>query len=467
MRIAPGLAYHACMVTETVDRASLTQVEQALVDHVTRGEWLDLVGDGPTDEATMQSWDSSRTVRAIVVRDILRGRLAPDPDPHGLRLRGARIAGRIDLDNVNTTVAVEFLDCFLAEGLTAWNARIPALGLEGCHVNGEVSLAGAHLGVLACGSATLRNDSGPALYANGIRVDYGLILCGGFSAEGAGERGAIHLCGARVGGWLNCSDSKMRNNSGAVLKANQMKATLVRLSDGFDAVGGGEGVVVDLTGVKIEGTLVFEPARLEHSTDPHARLRLDGLTYSGLPVGITFLQWLRLLRDATPSYAAQPYQQLASAHRAAGHDGEAHQILMAQRRDQIHQRALTGRAERTWARLTGLTLGYGYQPWRALFFLLAVVVTAVILAVTVGAYGGLARTQPPTSAAPQCTAVERIGVGLDLALPLIRIGNRGHCDTTTSTAGQVLTVTGWGLQLASWAFATLFIAGFTSAVRKT
>jgi hypothetical protein len=29
-----------------------------------------------------------------VIRDILRGRLAADPDPHGLRLRGVRITGR-------------------------------------------------------------------------------------------------------------------------------------------------------------------------------------------------------------------------------------------------------------------------------------------------------------------------------------------------------------------------------------
>jgi hypothetical protein len=57
-----------------------------------------------------------------------------------------------------------------------------------------------------------------------------------------------------------------------------------------------------------------------------------------------------------------------------------------------------------------------------------------------------------------------------------------HCDTTASTTGQVLTVAGWGLQLLAWAFATLFIicsspvhhlfitlfvAGFTGAVRKT
>jgi len=103
------------MVTQTTDEASLTDVEQALVDHVTRGELLDLAADEPVDEAAMRTWDSSRTIRAAVVRDILRGRLATDPDPHGLRLRGARIAGQLDLENLTTGVGVGLVDCLLGE----------------------------------------------------------------------------------------------------------------------------------------------------------------------------------------------------------------------------------------------------------------------------------------------------------------------------------------------------------------
>jgi hypothetical protein len=71
------------------------------------------------------------------------------------------------------------------------------------------------------------------------------------------------------------------------------------------------------------------------------------LVDSGLSERISTSEWLRLLREGTTDYAAQPYQQLA-AHRAAGHDGEVRRILMAQRRDQIDRRALTGRAERGW-----------------------------------------------------------------------------------------------------------------------
>jgi hypothetical protein len=80
----------------------------------------------------MRSWDSSRTVQASMLRDIMRGRLAPNPDPHGLRLRGARLAGRLDLEGMTTGVGVELFDCLLSEGLVTRDATLPFLILSGC-----------------------------------------------------------------------------------------------------------------------------------------------------------------------------------------------------------------------------------------------------------------------------------------------------------------------------------------------
>src|SRR6266480_28032 len=105
-------------------RGGLTSVERSLVEHVGRGIWLDLAAkDKAVDEAAMRSWGKSRTCRATVIRDILRGRLVADPDPHGLRLRGARITGRLDLENLVTDVWLELEDCLLEEGVAASDAR--------------------------------------------------------------------------------------------------------------------------------------------------------------------------------------------------------------------------------------------------------------------------------------------------------------------------------------------------------
>jgi hypothetical protein len=49
----------------------------------------------------------------------------------------------------------------------------------------------------------------------------------------------------------------------------------------------------------------------------------------------------------------------------------------------------------------------------------------------------------------------------------VKTGARDRCTTTFGTTGQVLMVVGWTLQVLAWAFATLFVAGLTGAVRKT
>ncbi|WP_143202746.1 hypothetical protein [Amycolatopsis sp. CB00013] len=758
------------MSANVVGHRSLTQVEQDLVLHVERGDLLDLAGDESLDENAMRTWGDSRTIRAEVLRDILRGRLAPDPDPQGLRLRGARIAGRLNLDNLTSTVVTVLDGCILSEGITArdshlvsldvsrcliehltevpgdftgmavadltlksttvtasnkrgavrlyaarvssqlncnkatlsnssgpaldatnlkvdqdvlmgegfsatgtgdwgavrlvgaqvggqlicvgatlnnpsgpalsatnlqvdqdvvlsegfsatgtgeggavrlyaariggqlhcsgatlgsshgsaldaillqvdqdvymdegfsatgtgdWGAvrlhvaRIggqlhfrgatlnnpagPALDAEGLHVErgmflsegfsatgtgekgtvrlfsarvggelycseatlsnssgpalnaanlkvgqslslrggfaatgtgkgGTVRLYGARIGgQLNCNKATLSNSSGPALDATSLQVDQSAFLDGGFSATGAGEGGAVRLSGARIGGQLHCSRATLSSSSSSALDATRIQVEHdLFLAVEFSAKGAGEYVVLDLEDARVGGEIWLDITRITHSSSTQNRLEVDGLMYAGLPRLVSADSWLRLLREATPEYTAQPYQYLAAAHRALGHDQEARRVLIQQRRDQIQRRALTGRAERAWARLTGVVLGYGYQPWRALLGLLATFTLAAIVSVVLGSHGALARVHTPPDPAPvNCTVVERIGVGLDLGTPLVSTGARARCDTTRTATGQAFTLVGWGLRLLAWAFATLFVAGFTGAVRKT
>src|SRR6266567_1953352 len=215
------LPYCDGMVTEITGESSLTKVEQALVDHVTRGELLDLAAEpaavGQVTEATMRSWGSSRTVRAAVLRDILRGRLAHPSQP-------PLDANRLSVTVLDLSRAVITADCKA----------------------GAVRLRGAHLSRLYCIDTTIRNDAGAALNAGGLQVDQDVYLRGG-----------------------------------------------------FEAIGAGSGVTLDLSHVRIGGVLEFAPARLEHTADPQARLALDGLTYTGLPARISSHDWLRLLREAT------------------------------------------------------------------------------------------------------------------------------------------------------------------------
>jgi hypothetical protein len=572
-------------------------LDDQIIEKVEAGEWLDLIGEGNTvDTDEMRTWGEDRVVSAKVLRDIVRGAAAANADPRGLRLRGARVRGELDLAFITSRVPVVINDCVLDNGVNAFDAHLSMLDLEGCLIEhptnfpvfatgltctllslrnttinsiqgpAAVVLFGAVLGELDCWGATitnpvgiglagedlrvhqkalmgggfavaangegavvfssaeigevlflggsiLHNKSGMALCGESLRVHRKLLLRNGFRASGAGVLGAVNLDAAELGE-LDCTHAVLTNETGPAFSASDLHvrrdaafndcmatggaaneavslagADLGDLSfrdvvfrnetggafDGADMHvhrdlfirdsefrGGGPGYTIDLTNAAVDGDLVFSDPVIGHEVTVRRHFKLDGFTYPNLPVGISHENWLTLLGNATSAYAAQPYQHLAAVHRAAGHDSQARRVLIAQRRDQLRRRALTGRGERAWVRFTGLALGYGYQPWRALVGLLLVVAAAVILAVVLGGQGGLASTADPTR---PCAVVERVGVGLDLGTPLLAGQNR--CATTTSGAGQVLDVTGWILRLFAWGFATLFIAGFTTAVRRT
>jgi hypothetical protein len=717
--------------TKVPSRGSKT-VKQRLVEHVRSGDWLDLTLSGGElfDEAAMRSWDDSRTCPAAVIRDILLGRLVADPDPHGLRLRGARISGRLDLEDLATDVNLELRDCFLEEGVLARGARLaavaltrcriehptpdppldaerltcrvldltgakitghasagavylrdahiegslncdgaslsndtgPALNADGLHVDqsvnlrnefaatrtgirgvpgtgarpgavrltgaridggldctgarlhsdsgpalsaeglqvgrvvflrrgftatgttdagairltgalidglqcdgqvslrndtgpalvgdrlqvsqsiilqhgftatavgafgvvylrgaridgsldcrgaqllnnsgpalsangvqvgqtvflskgftatavsgyGAVYLPGAHVGgSLDCGGAWLRNNgSGPVLSANGVQVGQTVFLSDGFEATGAGAEAAVYLSGARIGGSLDCGRAKLRNGSGPALNADGLHVGQdMLLSNGFTATGAGAEAAVNLTGARVDGTLTFNKESVKHATDPHRRLAVDGLTYAGVPQPISARDWLCLLQHGTPGYAAQPYQHVAAGYRALGDERQTRDILMAQRDDELARtRPRPPWSERLWGKITKYTLGYGYQPWKALLFLAGVLVISCLLAWLLGSHGALAQTDTTATPGRPCTVIQQLSVGLDLNLPVGTSVARAGCDLTkdsSSATGTWLTALGWILRLLAWAFAALFIAGFTSAVRKT
>ena len=93
-----------------------------------------------------------------------------------------------------------------------------------------------------------------------------------------------------------------------------------------------------------------------------------------------------------------------------------------------------------------------------------------MLAVVLGAHGALSQTSKTATPGRSCTVVQQVSVGLDLNLPVGNSVARADCDLTTDSASLTaawLAGVGWVLRLLAWVFAALFIAGFTSAIRKT
>jgi hypothetical protein len=581
-------------------------VKRQLIDSVARGIKCDLAPGEEINEALMKKWGPSNTVSASLIRDVLRGRHVEHPDPHGVRLRGAKIAGRLDLEGMTTGVPLTLTGCYLPEGADVRGAHLPALRLMQCLAEnplmspldaerlntqdldltglkviakskkGAVILTGAHVGgQLVASGATLTNSTGTALFAERLHVDGSMLLTNRFSATGSGEAGAVRLVAAHVGGHLDASGATLSNDTGPALAAFHLHvdvsmvltdrfsatgsgeagavrliaahvgaqlvasgATLTNLTGpalfadaiqidtglflnkGFTATGSGEAGAVRLVAAHVGGALKLNEATLVNETGPAlfadrlqvdadlflqeelkvtaggdkgavrlegahiggrigldvaaikdpqdgpGKLALDGLVYRGLPEQPPADEWLDILRDRTIKYSPQPYRQLAAASQAAGEDTLTRKILMAQRQQQLAQPKTT-QIQRAWGKLTHVTLGYGYQPWRALIGLLVVVILSVFLNLFGGAQGGLVEIKASGSPGTPCSVLERVGVGLNFALPVVKTPLEGTCAATVTAVGNAISIGGWVLQLLAWSLATLFVAGFTGAVRKT
>ncbi|MGW0734988.1 oxidoreductase [Streptomyces sp. NPDC002851] len=422
----------------------LTEPERALWDAFPQGRLVDLRSgvDADDDPGGGAGWGDGRTVRAAVIAALLLGAEPALPGAvASLRLSGARITGRLDLDGAEVGSLLRLEHCHFEEpvrlygattrtiritdshlpGLDATLARIEGrlvlersvltgrLALVNARIGGELGLDGARL------SAEADSRSGHALFAGGLAVEGSVFATRGFRAEGG-----VRLIGAEISGALRLDGARLDNPGGLALNLSHVTTTSVFLSDGFTAVG-----AVRLQGARISDQLTFDGATLRHDSGTavnglrlqaeevrftpaaptggavdlrgarvgtlHDRadawpreLRLEGFAYDMLrsdddgdvgdvpttgegsrPQDVAKrLAWLR----HNPGYAPQPYEQLAAWYRQIGHDDAARRVLLEKQRRRRRTLRPTGRA---WGWLLDVTVGYGYRPWLAGLWLLA------------------------------------------------------------------------------------------------
>jgi hypothetical protein len=120
---------------------------------------------------------------------------------------------------------------------------------------------------VSCIGATIRNDSGPALHAEGLHVE-DLHLSAGFDAVGAGEDGAVRLLCACIGGQMSFVGGTIRNESGPALYADMVQVGWqVLLGEGFTATGTGDDGAVRLPAAKM-GQLACLGATIRNESGP-------------------------------------------------------------------------------------------------------------------------------------------------------------------------------------------------------
>lgn len=480
-----------------------TEVEARLIEAAQAGEVLDV------------SVEPEREVRAAVIRNLLCGWAADALDPRGVRLRGASVVGSLDLTDVRASVPLVLNACALDEGVVLTRSHVPHLDLSGSAFPGfdagdlvcehdvklssvvceQLNLVGARItGQLSLDGAQLRADDVPALNAERITVGNGLFLTEGFAATSASARGTLCFLGASITGPFELDSAQLDAINGAALNADWMTVTgSAFLNQGFVADSDSPRGTLRLHGATITGQLNLNEASVRNATHEGPALvaidtrvgsdlvmplqvlapergrsvliNVNGLHYPSVPRGATYRDWLMLLAECTPAYAAQPYQQLAAVHRAAGHDQEARQILIAQQDDLRRRGGLGGRWRTLMHTAGGVFIGYGHRPFRALGFLAGVCVLAMVVVLVAGLAGLVVR---PGMGGGGCSPAEGFGMAVDIAVPVLKNGGGKGCEIATATfSGQAVYVARYLLQVLGWAFATLFVAGYTGLVRKS
>jgi hypothetical protein len=271
----------------------LSESEQLLWQASRHGELVDLRGksSGRGGLETAGTWGPGRVVRADVIRALLLG--AADAEPGsvpGVRLRGARITGRLDLTGAVIQWPLTCEGChfdeeiFLAESsiraLRVVNSRLLAFNGASMRVDGAVSLQDCEVetavrlnrarvvGEVCLRGAAVGQDAGKAaVSADGLWVD-GDVDCAGLVT-----RGSVSLQGLEVTGSLDLTDARIFQTGPHGLSVGN--ATIGRRVIGRRLQVDGEFLLHDTTANRIELT----GARLRN---PGGRaLSAGGLTVKG------------------------------------------------------------------------------------------------------------------------------------------------------------------------------------------
>ncbi|MFE6759986.1 oxidoreductase [Streptomyces sp. NPDC057684] len=395
----------------------------------------------------------------------------------GIEADSARIEGNLDLRRS----VVESL------ASSPFNHVSTALSLSDARVTGGVLLNGAEVSA----------PGGWAVAAGGLIMEGGMFCKGGFVA-----RGEVRLLGAQLPGGLFMQGAHLLSPGprGVALALDNAMASTLDFSDGFIANG-----TVRLRGTQISDNLTFEGAVLNGPSDGRSPslvallmqtvdfdftlarppsgtvdlrgahvsylhdsahswpevVELDGFVYGSIKMDDAGerreavgrrssvahrVAWIR----RSPGYNPQPYEQLASWYRKAGHDDDARRVLLAKQR---HRRQTLPPAARGWGHLLDVTVGYGYRPWLAGVWLLALTLLGTL---------SFGTASPSPVQRSEGAPFQPLVYTLDLLIPIGGLGQR----TAWYWSNDSLQWLAYLLIAFGWMLTTAIIAGVTRTLQK-
>ena len=411
----------------------------------------------------------------------------------GIDARGARIDGSLSLHSsridgalvlsgasVNGELDLRCMELISRDGVAISARRLTVAGnLLACDLSaeGRLDLAGAAIaGTLDFSRSCVRDRTGQAVAAERISVGDHLDFTG-FSSLGQ-----VMLRGGRIDGQVLFGGAQLVNPGRYALHASALTVgDSVFLWRGFTV----DGEIV-LRRTRVNGALVFEPTGpivLDASgltadsisvrvDDPHTaavdlrltrtrklsgdtehwpgKSRLDGLLYETLDPHLPAEKRLAWLRRDEDGYVPQPYEQLAAVYRQIGHDIDARHVLLAKQRLRRNTLSPIGRI---WGYIQDWMVGYGYQPARALTWLLTLLCIGTVV---------FSISPPRPMHIGETPHFSSFIYALDLLLPIVNFGQQSAW--SPEGADQWLA---YFLVAAGWLLATSVAAGVTHAVTRS
>ncbi|SOE06781.1 oxidoreductase [Streptomyces sp. Ag109_G2-15] len=406
---------------------------------------------------------------------------------HSIAIVGSRVPG-VEAGSIRMEGRLDLRRSRLESGpASPFHRSVTALSLINAHVSGAVSL----------NAAEITAPEEWAVSAGGLVAEGGVYCRDGFVAHGE-----VRLMGAQLPGGLFMNGARLERPGprGVALALDNAVASTLEFSAGFTADG-----TVRLRGARVSDNLTFEGAVLNGPPDGHgpslvavltqavdfdftpARrpsgtvdlrgaqvsylhdsdhswpdvVELDGFVYGSIKVAAAGerreavarrdsvahrVAWIR----RSPGYSPQPYEQLASWYRKAGHDDDARRVLLARQR---HRRRTLHPAGRLWGLLLDVAVGYGYRPWLAALWLLAFTALGTTVFGT--------HTPHPAQSGPG-PRFSALVYTLDLLIPIGGLGQRTGwywTDAGVQRFAYLLIAVGWLLT-------TAVVAGVTRTLSR-
>ncbi len=369
---------------------------------------------------------------------------------------------------------------------------------------GEVSLVGATIGGnLECNNGQFINPDGFAIIADSVHVKGNVYLNNGFRADGE-----VSLHEGNIGGNLECDYSQFTKSKEYAINAYRLKVkSSVLFRKNVKIIGevrfhGASIEDMYWTGITStrEVKLNLESAKIStlfddaNSWPEKDNLVLRGLTYDEINEGGSLtvqdrIRWLH--RQPNKPFYSQPYEQLASMLRRMGKEEDARQVLIEKNRDRARYSQMSF-SELWWHRILGCVIGYGYRPFRALFWSFGLIALGWVIFgmgfcadvmtptkrnfyVPINTEPGLVLSDPP-----KAFILESLVYSIDLFVPIINLhvandwepgrNRKGLLSVSEKikipVSGNLMRVYTWFHIILGWFFTTFLVVGLTGLIRS-